>query len=76
MGSMCVIFTVPSASCNFWSFSAKAQKIEMDKLEKAKKERTKVVIQNQKRQRYRAFVCFSAEFHFVALLFLMNCALC
>lgn len=27
----------------FCSFSAKAQKIEMDKLEKAKKERTKVL---------------------------------
>uniref|UniRef100_A0A8C3J368 SAP30 binding protein n=1 Tax=Calidris pygmaea TaxID=425635 RepID=A0A8C3J368_9CHAR len=39
---------------SYYEALAKAQKIEMDKLEKAKKERTKVVIQNQKRQRYRA----------------------
>lgn len=70
------IFALHGASCNFSSFSAKAQKIEMDKLEKAKKERTKVTIQNKKRLRCRVFVCFPAEFHFVALLFLMNCALC
>lgn len=41
------VFTISRASCNFWSFPAKAQKIEMDKLEKAKKERTKVAIQSK-----------------------------
>lgn len=40
----------------------------MDKLEKAKKERTKVAIQSQG-LRCRDFVCFPAEFHFVPLLF-------
>lgn len=47
----------------------------MDKLEKAKKERTKVAIQNQKSE-MQGFCLFPAEFNFVALLFLMNCALC
>ncbi|NWH76376.1 S30BP protein, partial [Piaya cayana] len=35
-------FSAPNAYCTFSSSSAKAQKIEMDKLEKAKKERTKI----------------------------------
>lgn len=66
-------FTVSSVSCNFCSLSAKAQKIEMDKLEKAKKERTKVAIQNQKRTEVQGFFfCFPAEFHFVPLLFFVN----
>lgn len=65
----------PRASCNFCFLSAKAQKIEMDKLEKAKKERTKVAIQNQKRwrYRYRRVVCCPAEFHFNVQ---SSCALC
>lgn len=54
----------------FCSSSAKAQKIEMDKLEKAKKERTKVPTQNLKRWGCRASVSFPAEFHSVALPFL------
>ncbi|NXS39388.1 S30BP protein, partial [Balaeniceps rex] len=49
----------PKVRCNTFDWQgseyrgSKAQKIEMDKLEKAKKERTKVAIQNQKRLRCR-----------------------
>lgn len=53
----------------FCSFSAKAQKIEMDKLEKAKKERTKVPIQNLKRYRCRASVLSLLHFNLLLCYF-------
>lgn len=58
--------------CSFLSsgsFSAKAQKIEMDKLEKAKKERTKVqlIFWNVENLFYQCF------FFLMKLILLLNC---